>query len=295
MLRKIAQRLEQRKERSIGTRPYQPLEHRADPAISIWKEALCGIDYFLLYSSPVYYGVDVPAGDGSAVVVIPGFLESDSLLRGVHSWLRRIGYRPYLSGIELNAQCPNLLIQDRLMQTIEKAVAETGRRIHLIGHSLGGVIAHSLAVQRPDDIASVITLGSPIRGTVVQRDVFSMAEGVRKRILKEHSHRVSPNCYTPHCNCEFSKSLRRRTPASVVQTAIYTCNDGVVDWRYCLSEVPENNFEVPGTHLGLLFNQSVYKIIGKRLHNAGIVKTARSRRTPRCHREPAAHHIAATP
>jgi triacylglycerol lipase len=269
------------KECAIGTRPYQALEHRADPGISIWKEALCGIDYFLLYSSPVYYGFDVPLGDGSAVVVIPGFLQSDSLVRGMHSWLRRIGYRPYLSGIGLNSQCPNLLIEDLLMDTISKAVADTRRRIHLIGHSLGGIIAHSVAVRRPDDIASIITLGSPIRGTVVQRDVFSMAEGVRKRILKEHGHRVSPNCYTSHCNCEFSKSLRRRPPASVIQTAIYTCNDGIVDWRYCLSDDPQNNFEVPGTHLGLLFNQSVYKIISKRLHEARAVKKFEPRRGTR--------------
>ena len=76
---------------------------------------------------------------------------------------------PTFSGIGINAECPNLLIQRRLNQTIEKALADTGRKIHLIGHSLGGVIARSLAGERPKDVASVITLAAPVRGTVANR------------------------------------------------------------------------------------------------------------------------------
>jgi hypothetical protein len=49
----------------------------AEADIPIWKEALFGADLILLHASPVYYGLGVPHGDGSAVVVIPGFLGSD--------------------------------------------------------------------------------------------------------------------------------------------------------------------------------------------------------------------------
>lgn len=256
------------KEDAITARRHRPREHRAHSGISIWKEALCGIDYLLLHSSPVYYGFDVPRGDGSGVVVIPGFLESDPLVRNLHRWLRRIGYRPYRSGIGVNAECPNLLIKDHLARTVKRAVVETRRKVHLIGHSLGGMIAHSLAVQMPNDVASVITLGSPVRGIVAQPDVFSMAERVRHRILRENGNRVMPTCFSGECNCAFSQSLARPMPASITQTAIYTCNDGVVDWRYCLADDPADNFEVPGTHVGLLFNQSAYKVIAQRLREA---------------------------
>jgi len=240
-------------------------EHVAEAEISIWKEALFGAELLLLHASPVYYGLGVPHGDDSAVVVIPGFLGTDDYVTHLHSWLQRIGYRSYVSGIGLNAECPNLLIRYRLGATVDKALAETGRKVHLIGHSLGGIIARSLATQRPKDIASVVTLGSPIRGTVLHPSVLHAARVVRKQILDEHGPGVLPDCYTPRCTCDFLSSLRCAMPASVAETAIYTRDDGIVDWRYCKTGDPQIDFEVPGTHVGLVFNPSVYAIIAERL------------------------------
>ena len=240
-------------------------EDNAEANVSIWKEALFAADIFLLHSSPVYYGLGVPRGDGSAVILVPGFLGTDAYLSQLHTWLGRIGYRPYYSGIGMNAECPNILIKQRLNTCIAKALFETERKIHLIGHSLGGIIARSAAGQRPDDVASVITLASPFRGTVVHRTVLRAADTVRKRILKERGATVLPTCYTGRCTCNFLDSLRRSVPESVLETAIYTRNDGIVDWRYCLTGNLESDFEVPGTHIGLSFNSSAYAIIANRL------------------------------
>jgi pimeloyl-ACP methyl ester carboxylesterase len=240
-------------------------EDNAEANVSIWKEALFAADIFLLHSSPVYYGLGVPRGDGSAVILVPGFLGTDAYLSQLHTWLSRIGYRPYYSGIGMNAECPNILIKQRLNTCIEKALFETERKIHLLGHSLGGIIARSAAGQRPDDVASVITLASPFRGTVVHRTVLRAADTVRKRILKERGATVLPTCYTGRCTCNFLDSLRRSVPESVLETAIYTRNDGIVDWRYCLTGNLESDFEVPGTHIGLSFNSSAYAIIANRL------------------------------
>src|SRR5262249_43074828 len=123
--------------------------------VSPWTEALFGAEVLMLHATPVYYGFGVPHGDESGVVIIPGFLGTDLYLTELHAWLDRIGYRPYFSGIGVNAECPNLLIERRLNETIETALQETGQRIHLIGHSLGGIIARSIASQRPEDIAPV--------------------------------------------------------------------------------------------------------------------------------------------
>lgn len=244
-------------------------EHEGKADIPIWKEALFGAELLLLHASPVYYGLGVPHGDGSAVVVIPGFLGTDLYVTHLHSWLKRVGYKPYLSGIGMNAECPNLLIQYRLAATVAKAIQETGRKIHLIGHSLGGIIARSVASQRPKDIASVITLGSPIRGTVMHPSIVRAANLVRSQILDQHGRGVLPDCYTPRCTCNFLASLRCSLPLTVAETAIYTKDDGIVDWRYCRTGNRKTDFQVPGTHVGLVFNPAVYTIIAERLAQTG--------------------------
>jgi len=236
-----------------------------DAATSLWTEALFGAEVLLLHAMPVYYGFGVPRGDGSAVIIIPGFLGTDLYLTELHGWLERIGYRPYFSGIGINAECPNLLIQRRLNETMKTALRQTGRRVHLIGHSLGGVIARAIAGQRPEDVASVITLASPIQGTVANRTVLHAAEAVRVRILDEHGSGVLPSCYTGRCTCNFLDSLRRDIPESITETAIYTRDDGIVDWRACMTRRPEVDFEVPGTHIGMAFNAGAYAIIAGRL------------------------------
>src|ERR1039457_825841 len=147
-----------------GIRQHTPKVH-PEAAFSPWTEALFAAEILLLHATPVYYGFGVPNGDGAGVIIIPGFLGTDLYLMELHGWLGRIGYQPYYSGIGINADCPNLLIQRHLGATIAKARSETGRKVHSIGHSLGGVIARSVARQRPQDVASVITLASPFRGT----------------------------------------------------------------------------------------------------------------------------------
>jgi len=165
----------------------------------------------------------------------------------------------------LNAECPNLLIQRHLAETMEQALDETGRPVHLVGHSLGGIIARSVAAQRPRDVASVIMLAAPFRGNVAHKSILHAAEVVRRRIIDEHGSKVLPSCYTARCTCDFLGSLRRTVPSSIRETAIYTKNDGVVDWRYCRTEDPAVDLEVSGTHVGLAFNPAVYKIIATRL------------------------------
>ena len=219
----------------------------------------------MLHASPVCYGFGIPHGDGSAVVIIPGFLGSDRYLLQLHSWLERIGYRSYRSGIALNAECPNLLIQNRLNAIIDRAVDETGRKVDLIGHSLGGMMARSLACQRPADVASIITLAAPSNENMSHEMVRRAAEVVRKQILREHGPKVLPKCYTHHCTCDFLTHLRSDIPPSVLETSIYTRDDGIVNWRYCVTGKPNVDVEVTGTHIGLVFNAAAYTAIATRL------------------------------
>jgi pimeloyl-ACP methyl ester carboxylesterase len=187
---------------------------------------------------------------------------SDQYLGDMNAWLRRIGYTPYLSGIGRNAECPDILSL-RLYETIDRAYDETGGPVHLIGHSLGGVLARGAAVRWPEKVASVTTMASPFRGVRVHPFVLQTAYLVRGRIAQRRNRQdAMPNCYSGFCQCDFLKALRDDFPDDIPNIAIYTKTDGVVDWRCCINEMGNgSDIEVPGTHIGLAFNPQVYKHI----------------------------------
>jgi hypothetical protein len=243
----------------------QRKEEEEPVQLPVWQESLAGVELAFLQVSPVYWGFGVPRGDGSAVVLVPGFLATDLYLTQFAIWLRRIGYETYYSGIRLNADCPNLLIRRNLNDAIEEACKSSRGKIHIIGHSLGGTIALSAASQMPERIASVITLGAPIRGLVAHASIMGAAELVRKQILERHGRGVLPNCYTSRCTCDFVESLKVKLPSSVRQTAVYTKQDGIVDWRVCLTGNPDVDVEVSATHIGMVFSPLVYSVVAQRL------------------------------
>ncbi len=115
-----------------------------------------------LIRDPVGYGVGVPHGDGHPVLLIPGFTAGDWSLGTLARWLGRVGYRPYLSGIDLNVGCPRRTME-LVGWRVEKIAHESGQRVTIIGHSLGGVLGRAIAAANPANVRQVVALGSPIR------------------------------------------------------------------------------------------------------------------------------------
>lgn len=231
----------------------------------IWREAYAGLDWLALKTSPVYYGLGLPRGDGAAVILVPGFMGTDHYLYEMNFWLRRIGYKPYMSNIGWNAECLNTLVT-RLSETIQKAQQETGKQVHLIGHSLGGVLSRAATIINPKPVASVTTLGSPIRGIRSHPLVLQAADRVREKIMCDSKQKAErPDCYTGYCDCPAVTAMHNHFPHEVRKTAIFTKTDGIVAWEVCVTDDPKQNFEVTGTHVGLAFNPTVYSIIAKRL------------------------------
>jgi len=238
--------------------PGSPGTDFAPVLVPIWREAFLALDWVALRASAVYRGAGIPHGDGEPVILIPGFLGMDPYLAEMHAWLKRIGYRSYMSGIGQNADCPNVLAQ-RLEVTVDEAFLDTHQRAHLVGHSLGGIIARVAAVRYPERVAQVITLGSPVNAVRTHPFVLTAARFVRGRILWRHGSDVHSNCYTGKCDCSFLEHVRQEIPPSVMHASIYTKSDGIVDWRSCLEHNGSPNIEVRGTHIGLAFNADVYR------------------------------------
>lgn len=230
--------------------------------VPLWHETLWPMDWLALRMSSVYYGAGVPRGDGGPVVVVPGFLCSDAPLYELHGWLRRIGYTPYMSGIGLNVDCPTETSK-KLARTVERAYVETGQRVRIVGHSLGGMIGRRVSLESPHQVKQLVYMGTPIQGVHTHPAMIAAAT-----MLANARGLVSRDqCFASGCACDFLEDARRPLPASVRHDAIFTRADGVVDWHdSCETEVRRNH-EVGGTHIGLVYNPRAYKALGHILMN----------------------------
>lgn len=236
-----------------------------DPSVErvhtpLWREAFFGLDWLSLRCSPVYWGFGIPHGSGEPVVVVPGFLASDISLAELWAWLARVGYRPYFSHIGRNADCPDY-IASNLLETVRRAERETGQPVSLVGHSLGGMLSRSVALEYPEHVRAVITLGSPFRDSVRAHPAVLAAAAAIRRRAGHPNNNVKPTCFTGHCSCTFVKNMLAPDEFQVPRYAIYSRNDGVVDWETCMEDDASLNFEVSATHIGMAFHPGVYRTI----------------------------------
>jgi len=238
--------------------------------LPLWRELTWGAEWLGLRASLTYWGLGVPRGDGAPVVLVPGFLGSDAYLTELREWLRRIGYSTFASGIGRNADCPDVLLE-KLIETVEAASQASRQKVRLVGHSIGGSLAYAAAVQRPDLIAQVVTLGSPLRGIAAHPLVVALAR-LATRLMpspRDRPRRHGAHLHAGSCASAVVHAMKQPLRESVLATSVYSRNDGVVDWRSSVYEDPERNVEVSGSHTGLVVNREAYRAIANALVSAG--------------------------
>lgn len=100
------------------------------------------LEFGQLLRDPVFWGWGVPRGDGHTVLVLPGLGAGDAYLRPLRGWLRRLGYRTMRSGIRRNPGLSERLLAE-LGERVEAEYRRTGRRVSIVGHSMGGAQARA--------------------------------------------------------------------------------------------------------------------------------------------------------
>ena len=230
----------------------------------LWRESLAGVEAARLFSSSVWRGGGVPAGDGRGVLLIPGFMAGDGSLATMTRWLRENGYRTRRAGIRANIGCSEDYLQ-RLEQRLEELAARTGQRVAIVGQSRGGIFARVLATRRPDLVSGVVTLGSP---TVNQLRAHPLVLVQVVLVGTLGSSRIPGmfrvSCLRGACCKRFREELSGGFPPEVGYTALYSRKDGVVDWRACLDPAAVQ-VEVRASHVGMAVNPEVYAEVGHAL------------------------------
>jgi pimeloyl-ACP methyl ester carboxylesterase len=217
-----------------------------------------------LLIDPVFFGRDVPCGDGRPVLLMPGFLAGDQTLVVLALWLRRIGYRPHLCGFVANVDCSDRAV-DRIERQLESVAGDYRGRVALIGHSRGGHYVRALATRRPELVSHAIALGADLHGMFGCSTPTLKAVSGFQTILRATGRARSPECLTDTCRCQFVSDFNAPFPADGVRlTSIYSRGDGVVRWQ--LQLVPYADcVEVTGSHVGLVFNRKSYRAIAAAL------------------------------
>lgn len=195
-----------------------------------------------------------PQGDGHPVLVVPGFTAGDESTVALRSYLRRLRYwvHGWRLGRNLGFDGDRGPIDRDLALRVEDLFAMHGRKVSLVGWSLGGIHAREVARAVPDLVRQVITLGSPFAGRGQASNVRRLYETMTGRTIRDPAPEVL---------------ARLEEPPPVPSTAIFSRTDGVAHWRACLERPSPrtDNIEVRGSHCGLGFNPVVLYAIADRL------------------------------
>lgn len=190
-----------------------------------------------------------PDGDGHPVLVLPGLAASDDSTRILRGFLRAKGYAAtgWRQGRNLGFR-PGVLaaVRARLVQLADAH----GRKVSLIGWSLGGIFARELAKEVPQVVRQVITLASPFTGHPRATNAFRLYECVS-------GHRIgAPEVHEP-----------LREPPPVPTTSIWSRTDGIVSWRCSVERVRPfvENIEINASHFGIGAHPLALYAIAERL------------------------------
>jgi pimeloyl-ACP methyl ester carboxylesterase len=175
-----------------------------------------------------------PKGDGHPVLVLPGLVASDTSTRP----LRNLGLRQG--------------VQHAMVDLVHELNDTHGRKVSLVGWSLGGLYARQLAKMMPERVRSVTTLGSPFaagpKATNAWR-VYEMASG--RRADQE--------------DARFGGSLAGTPPMPT--TAIFSRTDGICAWQGCMEKTTatSESIEVESSHCGMGHHPAVVYAVADRL------------------------------
>lgn len=194
----------------------------------------------------------LPRGDGHSVMFLPGFMASNRSTIPMRRLFTELNYdaHGWESGRNVRVNEATVMKMENQLTRLFKS---SGRKVSLIGWSLGGVLARELAKLHPEKVRLVASLGSPLsndRGHSSAKRLFELLNGNEPKVIQK------------------GKFDELHIAPPVPTTSILTKTDGVVHWRASVQEEgdhPSENIVVHASHLGLGVNPSVMLALADRL------------------------------
>jgi len=199
-------------------------------------------------------------GDGHPVLLLPGFMAREGTLVALKLFLQGRGYNVQAWGLGRNVGFQQRHA-DALVKKIRYLHHRTGRRVSLVGWSLGGVFALYGAHQASECVRQLITLGSPVSIDPEGSQTAPLVKALYRMI----AHPMGPQVHTLQPR---AKKMREGQLPPVPISCLYSISDGVVPPQEATVDGDDKaveNIRVYGSHTGLGFNPMVMCIVADRL------------------------------
>ncbi|HEX7889053.1 MAG TPA: alpha/beta hydrolase [Ramlibacter sp.] len=192
-------------------------------------------------------------GDGHPVIVYPGLGAGALTTSQLRAHLKSCDFEVFDWDLGVNTG-PDGPFDDWLVSLVERVrstFSRNGRKVSLIGWSLGGIYAREIAKLCPGSVRQVITLGTPHNAMGGANHA-----GTIYKLLGGDTSQLTP---------ELLARLGEAPPVPI--TSIYSKSDGVVCWRGCLEQRGRyaENVAVHASHLGMPTHPEVLRIVADRL------------------------------
>ncbi len=182
------------------------------------------------------------------VLILPGFASGAGRMRYFAQQLERAGHRTKRWGLGRNWGA-----SEKTFAHMEKRLLDlhkrSGRKVVLLGWSLGGVFGRELAKRHPDAVAKVITMGSPFSGSPRANNVWRIYQ-----FITGHPVDQPP----------VEADLSAKPPVETV--AFWSANDGVIAPR-CAAGLPEERdraIALRCTHIGYTYAPAtIYAVLSE--------------------------------
>ena len=169
-------------------------------------------------------------------------------------YLSELGYDAHAWRMGRNTGGINRM-RGALLDRLREIHAASGRKVSIVGWSLGGVYARDLALRAPEMVRYVIALASPFADDVRATNATWLYEAMSGEVVGDDP--------------QFLKEIAGDLPMPT--TSIYSRADGVVNWRTCRvrpSDTAENIEVHLASHIGLGVNAAALWAVADRLAQA---------------------------
>ena len=182
-----------------------------------------------------------PTANPQVVMLLPGFGAHPMRMRYLARQMEAAGHTAKRWGLGFNwgpTQQNFDAVEERLLQLH----ARHGRKVVLVGWSLGGLYAREIAKRQPHAVAKVVSMGSPFSGSPRANNVWRAYQ-----FITGHSVDAPP----------VAAELRVKPPVETV--ALWSANDGVIAPRCAAGRPGERDRAVAlrCTHMGFTYDPQV--------------------------------------